>query len=139
EAAKTVVDLETGLAEASKTRIAMRDPEGRYNKYDLDEMAGLTPSLDWREYLSTLDADAEEVIVSTPKFMEEVDHIIKSTPFSTIQAYLKWNLIDRSAPYLNHEFVKNDFDFYGRELEGTEEMRPRWKRILATTEGAVGE
>ena len=139
EAAKTVVDLETRLAEASKTRIAMRDPEGRYNKYDLDEMAGLTPSLDWREYLSTLDADAEEVIVSTPKFMEEVDHIIKSTPFSTIQAYLKWNLIDRSAPYLNHEFVKNNFDFYGRELDGTEEMRPRWKRILATTEGAVGE
>ena len=139
QAAEAVLDLETRLAKASKTRIEMRDPEGRYNKYTLEGMSDLTPSLDWKQYLSTIDADTEEVIVSTPQFMEEVDQIIKGTPYEAIQAYLKWKVIDRAAPYLSHDFVKADFDFYGRELEGTEEMRPRWKRVLATTEGAVGE
>lgn len=139
QAAKAVLDLETRLAKSSKTRIEMRDPEGRYNKYTLDGMSALTPSLDWEQYLSTLDADTEEVIVSTPMFMEEVEKIVKGTSYDAIQAYLKWKIIDRAAPYLSHDFVKANFDFYGRELEGTEEMRPRWKRVLATTEGAVGE
>src|SRR5690554_4229288 len=67
EAADGILELETRLAKASKTRIEMRDPEGRYNKYTLKEMRGLTPSIDWNKYLSTLDADTEEVIVSTPK------------------------------------------------------------------------
>lgn len=139
QAAAAVLDVETRLAKTSKSRIEMRDPEGRYNKYTSDQMNGLTPSLDWKQYLTAIGADTEEVIVSTPKFMEEVDQIIKGVSYDAIRAYLKWKIIDRAAPYLNHEFVKANFDFYGRELEGTEEMRPRWKRVLATTEGAVGE
>lgn len=139
EVAKDIVELESRLAKASKSRIEMRDPEGRYNKYSVVEMDGLAPSIEWGKYFSNLHADTDEIIVSTPKFMEEVDQIIKDTPFSTIQAYLKWKLVDRAAPYLNHAFVQSNFDFYGRELQGTEEMRPRWKRVLGLTESAVGE
>jgi putative endopeptidase len=139
QAAEAVLELETRLAKSSKSRIELRDPEGRYNKYDLEGMSALTPSLDWKNYLAALNADTEEVIVSTPAFMEEVDRIIKGASYDAVRAYLKWKVIDRAAPYLSHDFVKANFDFYGRELEGTQEMRPRWKRVLATTEGAVGE
>lgn len=139
EAAKGIVELETRLAKASKSRIEMRDPEGRYNKYTLKELDELTPSIEWKRYFSVLDANTDEVIVSTPKFMEEVDQIIGDTPFNIIRAYLSWKLIDEAAPYLNHAFVRSNFDFYGRELQGTEEMRPRWKRVLNLTESAVGE
>lgn len=139
QAAEAVLELETRLAKSSKSRIEMRDPEGRYNKYELKGMSALTPSLDWEAYLATLDADTDEVIVSTPAFMEEVNQIIEGASYDAIRAYLKWKIIDRAAPYLSHDFVKANFDFYGRELQGTEEMRSRWKRVLATTEGAVGE
>lgn len=139
QAAEAVLELETRLAKSSKSRVEMRDPEGRYNKYELNGMSALTPSLDWEAYLATLDADTDEVIVSTPAFMEEVNQIIEGASYDAIRTYLKWKVIDRAAPYLSHDFVKANFDFYGRELQGTEEMRPRWKRVLATTEGAVGE
>ncbi|WP_246535253.1 M13 family metallopeptidase [Litoribacter ruber] len=138
-AAQRIMDLETRLAKASKTRIEMRDPEGRYNKFTLSEMNELTPSFDWKKYLDELNADTDEVIVSTPKFMEEVEKIMQEVPASTWQEYLKWNLVNSAAPYLSYEFVRNNFDFYGKELQGTDEMRPRWKRVLATTERAAGE
>src|SRR5690606_24989805 len=31
------------------------------------------------------------------------------------------------------------FDFYGRTLQGQEEQRPRWKRVLSVLESAAGE
>src|SRR5690606_23911447 len=127
------------LAKASKTRIEMRDPEGRYNKYSLQELEQLSPSMNWASFVSDIGANTEELIVSTPKFMEEMERIFEEFPVSTLQEYLKWKVIDGAAPYLSHAFVKNNFDFYGKVLQGTEEMRPRWKRVLNTTETAVGE
>ena len=138
-AAKRIMELETRLASVSKTRIEMRDPESRYNKFTLAEMSQLTPSLNWEKYLSEINAETSELIVSTPKFMEELEKIMKEVSPSTWREYLRWNLINNASPYLSHDFVKHNFEFYGKELQGTEEMRPRWKRILATTERAVGE
>ena len=37
------------------------------------------------------------------------------------------------------EFVETNFDFYGRTLNGTPELRERWKRGVALVEGALGE
>ena len=36
-------------------------------------------------------------------------------------------------------FVETNFDFYGRTLGGTPELRARWKRGVALVEGAIGE
>jgi putative endopeptidase len=55
------------------------------------------------------------------------------------KAYFRWFVINRSSEFLNHEIVKADFDFYSKYMEGVEQMRPRWKRVLATTENALGE
>src|SRR5690554_4564059 len=112
QVAGEIVDLETRLAKASKTRIEMRDPEGRYNKYSLEELGKLTPSINWAAVVSDIGADTEELIISTPKFMEELENILSGLPVSTLQEYLKWNLINNAAPYLSHAFVKNNFDFY---------------------------
>ncbi|GGF19827.1 M13 family metallopeptidase [Echinicola rosea] len=138
-AAKEVMALETRLAKASKTRIELRDPEGRYNKFAVTEMKSLTPSLDWEGYLSALGANVDEVIVSTPRFMEEIEAVLNEVPAETWQDYFKWHVIDAASPYLSHSLVQNNFDFFGKELQGTDQMRPRWKRVLGTTERAAGE
>lgn len=138
-ASENILELETRLAKSSKSRIEMRDPEGRYNKYKVADMQKLTPSIHWADYLTAIDADTDEIIISTPAFMEELERILKDLPVSAWQQYLKWKVVSAAAPYLSHDFVQNNFDFFGKELQGTEEMRPRWKRVLATTEGAAGE
>lgn len=139
EAAKQVMELETRLAEASKTRIELRDPEGRYNKYKVEELKTLAPSIDWAAYLNALGAKTDEVIVSTPKFLEQVEAVLNTMPAETWRNYLTWHAVDGASSYLSYEFVKNNFDFFGKELQGTDQMRPRWKRVLGTTERAAGE
>ena len=47
--------------------------------------------------------------------------------------------IRSSAAYLSNDFVEANFDFYGRTLTGTPQMRERWKRGVSLVEGAMGE
>ena len=49
------------------------------------------------------------------------------------------DLINNFAPYLNDEIVEADFDFFSRTLQGTEELRPRWKRAIDQTSASLGE
>ena len=53
--------------------------------------------------------------------------------------WLCWQVIHGSAPYLSEAFVQEDFDFYGRALSGTPQLRERWKRGVALVEQAMGE
>ena len=44
-----------------------------------------------------------------------------------------------NAPYLTKAYVDEIFAVYGTVLSGVTEMRPRWKRGVSVTEGALGE
>ena len=44
----------------------------------------------------------------------------------------------RTPPYLHAEVVEANFDFYGKTLTGTPELRARWKRGVSLVEGAHG-
>ena len=48
-------------------------------------------------------------------------------------------MLRSAAAYLPNEFVETNFDFYGRTLNGTPELRERWKRGVSLVEGALGE
>src|SRR5690606_39532769 len=65
--------------------------------------------------------------------------LFRSTSIDDLKAYFRSHLLNLTSPYLNHEFVKADFDFYSSYLGGVEKMRPRWRRVLAVTDGALGE
>src|SRR5256885_3090339 len=41
--------------------------------------------------------------------------------------------------YLPRAFVEEDFEFHGRVLSGTPQLRPRWKRAVDETSAALGE
>jgi putative endopeptidase len=47
--------------------------------------------------------------------------------------------VHSGAPYLSSAFVDANFEFYGRTLSGTDELRPRWKRGVGFVESAMGE
>ena len=55
------------------------------------------------------------------------------------KAYLQWKVIDAAAPYLSDDFVVENFEFNGKVLSGVKEMKPRWKRAVATVDAALGE
>jgi putative endopeptidase len=53
--------------------------------------------------------------------------------------WLRWQVIRSNAAYLSSEFVAANFDFYGKTLTGTPELRARWKRGVSLVEGSMGE
>ena len=60
-------------------------------------------------------------------------------PIEDWKQWMLFHVLRSAAPYLTDEFVAVNFDFYGRTLNGTPELRARWKRGVALVEGAIGE
>ncbi|MBP0657342.1 hypothetical protein J8J20_26070, partial [Mycobacterium tuberculosis] len=72
-------------------------------------------------------------------FFGEMDKMLADVPASTWQAYLRVHTIDDASPYLSSQFEQANFDFYGTTLRGQKEMQPRWKRVLESVNGGMGE
>jgi predicted metalloendopeptidase len=137
--AKTVLALETRLAEASMTPVEQRDSEKTYNRMDLAKLTALTPNWSWTAYFKAVGAVPAAVNVAQPKFFEAVSKEILSTPLSSWKTYLRWKLLNDAAPRLSKAFVDADFDFYGKTLQGTPENEARWKRCVVATDTWLGQ
>jgi len=138
--AKKILALETKLAEASRTQVQLRDPQKNYNKMPLRHLQDLTPDWNWSDYFKSIDLlEPGDVNVHQPGFFKAADQVFEDTPLDDWKAYLRWHLINAAAQELSKDFVDEDFNFKDRTLRGTEKIKPRWKRVIASTEEAIGE
>ncbi|MCL5028080.1 MAG: M13 family metallopeptidase [Bacteroidetes bacterium] len=139
KSADEILSLETQLAKASMPRVEMRNPNKTYHKMTAKELIGLTPDFKWNEYFTFIGVKGpQDINVAQPDFFKEINNIVNTTPIETLKEYLKWNIIRTAAPYLSNNFVETEFNFYGKVLNGTKEMQPRWKRVLGTIDGQIG-
>jgi putative endopeptidase len=137
--AETVLNLETRLASKMLSKEDSRDPYKSYFPKSVAELQRLAPAVDWKDYLSSLKIDLDTLVVTEPAFLAEYDNILNDTKIADINTYLKAGLLRTAAQYLNHEFVAESFNFNSKYLTGVEQMRPRWKRVMSTTNNLVGE
>jgi predicted metalloendopeptidase len=139
-AAKAVLALETKLAKASRTMVDLRDPQANYHKIARKDLAS-TANLDWEAYFAAILLPATEahVLVGQPEFFKALSGLLGSEPVEAWRTYLRWQVLRSTAPYLAAPFVNEAFAFYGKRLSGTTELRPRWKRVLAAADQALGE
>jgi len=139
-AAKSIVALETALAEKHWDRARGRDREATYNLKTVAELDKLTPSFSWSRYLKAVGAEATPaVIVRQPDYVQAMAELMKKTPVPVLKQYFTFKVLDTYAPLLSKPFEDAHFEFRGRTLEGKKENRPRWKRGVATVEDALGE
>ncbi|PYL04343.1 MAG: hypothetical protein DME31_03890 [Verrucomicrobia bacterium] len=140
EDAKKIMALETKLAEASRTRVQLRDPIKNYNKMGAQQLQDLTPDWNWSDYFKTIDLVAPgDINVRQPEFFKAANDLFKATSMEDWKAYLRWHLIDATAPHLSKDFVDENFNFNERVLRGTEQIKPRWKRVIMSEDGDIGE
>jgi predicted metalloendopeptidase len=138
--AKTVMKLETSLATASRTRVDLRDPEKNYNKMTLAELKKLTPDWSWESYMQAVGSPSvAEINIGQPDFFKELDHQLSAAPLADWKVYLRWHVIHNAAPALSESFVQENFNFYGKQLSGTTELQPRWKRCAQAANQNLGE
>src|ERR1044072_3534151 len=105
-AAQTVWALETRLAEASLTRVELRDPQKTYHRMTIAQLRELAPSFDWPAFFKGIGLPQKtDVNVGTPDFFKAVDKMLAGVPTADWQTYLRWHLIRNAAPALSSAFV----------------------------------
>ena len=138
--AAAIMAIETGLANATLTRVEKRDPHNLFHKMDRAKMVALTPSFDWTTYLDKAGVGKVQVFnVTEPKFYAEVEHQLQTASLDDLKTYLRWHVLHANAPYLSSKFVNENFAFYSKTLRGAEQLRPRWKRCVALVDQQLGE
>ncbi len=138
--AQTILNIETKLAEVSKTPVELRDPVANYNRMTLAQLQALTPHFMWADFFKQIGLSQKtDIDVGQPKFFTGLEQQLTAVPLADWQTYLRWHLLNGTASALSSKFVDEDFNFKGRVLQGTKENLPRWKRCVAATDRALGE
>ncbi|MGH9537643.1 MAG: M13 family metallopeptidase, partial [Terriglobales bacterium] len=138
--AQSVMRIETALANGSLTQVERRDPKLLYHKMTREELEAISPSFSWKKYFSeTGQPDLRSLNVTAPGFFKAMDGVLQKEDLDSWKAYWRWHLVHTNAPYLSAAFVNANFDFFGKTLSGTEELRPRWKRCVSYADNDLGE
>jgi predicted metalloendopeptidase len=139
ESAQAILAFETRLAEASYTAAQLRDVPLTMNRHDFAALGELMPSFGLAGYLRDLGVTSASVNVDNPGFFRALEVALAETPVETLRDYLRWHLVRTFAMSLTPAFENEAFDFYGKTLGGQQEMKPRWKRALASASADIGE
>ncbi|MBI9115053.1 M13 family metallopeptidase [Sanguibacter suaedae] len=141
-AAQRVLDLETRLAGHHWDVVKDRDSELTYNPSTLADLATSAPGFPWHAWAEALGAPAgalDHVVVREPDFFAGLADLWQGADPEDWAAWAVYHLVTARAAYLSSDVVEASFDFYGRTLSGTQEVRERWKRGVSLVEGALGE
>jgi endothelin-converting enzyme/putative endopeptidase len=138
--AKTVMEIETGIAKVSLDTVSRRDPQKVHHKMTRAELVALTPSFDWSRYLRGVQAPAfERLNVAVPDFFRGLEPLITRVSLADWKSYLRWRALQHASPLLPKAFVEANFQFYGQVLQGLKEESPRWKRCVTRADEHLGE
>jgi len=138
--ARTVMQLETRLAQASLTRAQAEDPIAIYHKMSRAALAKRAPGFAWDAYFRALGLDGvKTLLVRQPLFFRELGRMAQAVPPAEWRIYLRWHVLRATADYLSAPFAREAFAFNGTTIEGTQAPPPRWRRVLAETDAALGE
>jgi putative endopeptidase len=138
--AHTVMRIETVLAKGSLTRVERRDPKTLYHKMTIRQLGAIDPLFQWKVYFDKVGlSSVEELNVETPEFFKALNEELRDETLANWKSYLRWHLVNANAPFLSSDFVAADFDFYGKTLQGAQELEPRWKRCVGYADNDLGE
>ncbi|HET9857210.1 MAG TPA: M13 family metallopeptidase N-terminal domain-containing protein, partial [Chthoniobacterales bacterium] len=126
--AKKILAFETSLAQASRTRVELRDPQKNYNKMTQADLQTLTPDWNWGDFFKEIGlTNPGDIDVHQPDFFKAVNTAFTSTSMDDWKTYLRWHVINAAGAALSSGFVNEDFNFKETTLRGTKQIKPRWK------------
>ena len=139
-AAQAIYDLEKSMASIQWTRVESRNRDKTYNKFSPEDFLAKAGDFPWKQFAQGTGLPAiPTVIVYQPSYIESFAKIFRSTDISIWKNYINVKAFNTLAPRLSDKYVDMHFDFYGKMLSGTPEIKPRWKRALNEVEAHVGE
>jgi predicted metalloendopeptidase len=138
--AQRVLALEVAIAQGHADRVSTEDPHKGNNPWERAQFAQQAPGLDWAAFFEAAGVPANAPLVAwQPGALRHTAALAASEPLDTWRIYLRAHLLDQYARVLPKAFVEASYNFFGRTLQGTTALPPRWKRAVARTNDALGE
>lgn len=135
-----VFDIETRLAEASRSPVELRDSEKNYNRMNLEEIPAMSKDFSFAHYFGRINLPkVDYVVVGQPEFFNAFGNLAGEVPIDKWKVYLKWKVLHFSASYLHEDMEKENFDFYHKILLGKKTREKRWKQVVSIIDMNIGE
>jgi len=135
---ETVYGIEKQIAGSHKTRVELRDVNSNYNKVAVADIQKKQSNIDWNTLLADLGAKTDSVDMEQPAYYDKLNSMLKSVPVSDWKLYLTASSIGTYANVLSQPFQDASFA-YSSVLTGQKVQKKRWERIVAATDGSLGE
>jgi putative endopeptidase len=138
--AEKVLALEIAMSKPRLDRVERRDSKKQYNPTAIADLQKMLPAINWETYLSGLGfPKLDTIIVTQPRYMAELQTILKGNKIADWKAYMRWTLLKGAAGQLATKIEATNFEFYGKTLTGALKQRPRDEKALQVVNGTVGE
>jgi putative endopeptidase len=140
--AARVMGWETQLASQHWDNVRCRDAEATYNPHTVAELRSTLGDFSWEVWREATGIPAEKfasVILRQPSFIQGLSSLWSGAEAEALRDWILWGIIKAFSPYLTDDLVEAHFDFFGRTLSGTPQIRQRWKRAVSFVEGVMGE
>ncbi len=138
--AKNIMAFETELAKSSMGVTEMRQPENIYHMQPIATFEATIKGVDFGAFQDAIGSPrVTEINNATPEFLPAMIKASHAADMETLKAYMRYQLLTKSAGRLPKAFDDENFDFYGRKLNGQPEQRARWKRCSSAVDAALGE
>ena len=138
--AEQVLAFETKMAKTFRSNVQLRDVTANYNPMSKADFLAKYPQFNWGAYFHEMGVgEFDSLVVGQPEVLETVFNLYTTEDIETVKAYLASSVISSAAAYVGDELYAAHFDFFGRQMSGQQEMRPRWKRAMAVPNRLLSE
>ena len=135
-----VLAVEDAIAAKHWSNVECRDIQKGYNPYTFEQVADEYNAVDWKAYFAAMGVEnIEKLVVSQPSSFANIMEVIATTPIEALRHYVAAHYIDAASSYLSEEFALASFEFFGKTMSGTQEIRPHWKRAMGVPNSILSE
>ena len=135
-----VIAIEDAIAAKHWTNVECRDIQKGYNPYTYEDFKAEYQGIDWDAYFQAMGVESiDKLVVSQPSSFANILNVLATTPVEQLRNYVAAHYIDAATSYLSEEFALASFEFFGKTMSGTQEIRPRWKRAMGVPNAILSE
>jgi len=138
--AKSILDIETRIAQEHWPAAKRRERDLTYNLRTRAQLEQLAPGIPWQPLLAAQGLESRpELVVRELDAIQNLAGLFRKIPVKRWRAYFEYHYLAEVAEVLPKAFDEEHFAFYGHILSGQPQEQERWKSAVDALDNDLGE